>query len=251
MISGFANSSRPAITSSFLIEQPTDVPGPASSGLGPVGIPVRAVRARRAAGLPTLHLALSQSNRGLRADGHTALLQTGAGEDEQPPKFWLVELANRIEQIAIEAHGSGDTGAGSRREQPRHVPTICEGPPHWRGQTIGVRRAQAVSGPEVGRTIELHQRHRAGVVVEGHHRSSGRRTANAHRHHRDGDGRRPARAVQGSRSQRRRRARPTTPSARQVRPSASDQNNTGTLSTFALANSSGDASHTSSTRPAT
>ena len=41
-------------------------------------------------------------------DGHPVGLEARPGEDEEAPQIVLVEISDRIDQISIEGHGSGD-----------------------------------------------------------------------------------------------------------------------------------------------
>ena len=72
--------------------------------------------------LPASHRLLPEMHFGVvvRAEG-TRALKLGAGQDQQTTKIVLVEIFDRIEEIAVEGHQATESGANSRVTVRRSV----------------------------------------------------------------------------------------------------------------------------------
>lgn len=98
----------------FFIEKTPDVSTPASPVLGPVGIPIGAVRALGAARLATSNHLLPETHLWFGSGFHdSAPLQLGLGQYAKTSEVVFVEFLDRVEQIAVERHQATWTGANS------------------------------------------------------------------------------------------------------------------------------------------
>lgn len=112
----------PALRQRFLVEEPAHIATPPFSILGPVGVPVRPMRALRAAPLPASNTLLTKMDGGLGLDRETAAtLQLGPGQNHESSQLVVVEVFDRVEQIAVERHYATESGANSLVERRRSV----------------------------------------------------------------------------------------------------------------------------------
>ncbi len=72
------------------------------------------MRAGGARGLAALDPLASKPHLRLTAgNGRACPLQTGAGQHQETPELMLIEIPHRVEEIAIEGHGSYATSRGA------------------------------------------------------------------------------------------------------------------------------------------
>lgn len=103
------------------IEESSYVSTPASTVLGPVGVPIGTVRALGAPILATPdHLSAQTHICRFGWVDDSGALQLGAGQDLKPSQTMLIKFSDRVEQIAVEGHATW-TGAKSRVTVRRSV----------------------------------------------------------------------------------------------------------------------------------
>lgn len=87
----------------LLVKKPADIAAPPLPSFGPIGVPIRAVRALGVALFPTPDHLLPHADcrLGARADQPVAL-QLGMGEDLETTQIVLVEILDRVKQVAVE-----------------------------------------------------------------------------------------------------------------------------------------------------
>jgi len=87
------------------MQQAPDVAATATALFPPVGVPVGAMGAGRATLLSALDHLFAQPDLGpiLRTD-RSLSLELGAGQDQKTTEVVLVEVPDRVEQVAVEGH---------------------------------------------------------------------------------------------------------------------------------------------------
>ena len=94
---------------------------------------------------------------------YSVTLELGPGKDEQSAEVVLVEVSNRVEQVAVKGHLSGHF---ERCEQPDDGAAIGESPTQWWAQALGVTGTQGI--PMRGMTGEVLDPHLSVGIVVGH-----------------------------------------------------------------------------------
>ena len=106
----------------LVVEKPPDVTAPSSPVFGPISVPIRAMRASGAARLPTSHRLLPHMDPGMPFGAESARpLKLGTSQDEKTAEVMLVELLDRIQQVAVQSHQATESGAKSRVTVRRSV----------------------------------------------------------------------------------------------------------------------------------
>src|SRR3990170_8733988 len=104
----------PDLRQRALLQQTPDITATPSPLLGPIGVPVRAMGTSGATGLPTSDSLLAEAHLGMIVGDECAgPLQLGPGKDQEASQIMLIEVFDRVEQIAVKCHHATDNGAKS------------------------------------------------------------------------------------------------------------------------------------------
>jgi len=160
------------------VQQSAYIAAAAPAFLPPVGVPIGPMGAGRAALLAALDHLLSEPHlRSVLLSYETLTLEFGPREDQKPPQVVFIEIADRVEKVAVKRH----LGHFEWCEQPDDGATVGKSPAQRWSHAIRVSGAHGVPGSGVA--VEILQPNLSVGIAVGHAYGGGGAATDARRKH--------------------------------------------------------------------